>query len=241
MHGRDDTRPLLFVQLHLLAHSRRIDETECPILNVEPHSRTFFTLLLYGNRQRLLARRIDGRRKCGKTLRNRLPEILSLRCDDGLFASIRSRSHPELTQNLLRVMIEIFVDVLPCCPLIENALPVYGGKSILLLLAGRSRRIFFPKDEQIGNNARARSGKRRFGKTQCSDKTRLIGEHTTYTLVILVHCPLGGNGDHKTAGTHLIDHLIQKVIVNAQPLPQIFRIACDDLIAERYVADRKIK
>ena len=70
---------------------------------------------------------------------------------------------------------------------------------------------------------------------------RLICELAAHALIFLVHCPLGCDGDHKSSGAHLVDHLAEKVIMDAQPLPQILRIARDDLIAKRYVADGQIK
>ena len=241
MDGRDHTRPILLGQLRRTAHALRIHKTECPVLYIEAHGCTLLSLLLHGDRQRLGCGRIDTGRKRRQPLSDRRAKILPLGRKDGLLASVRPRPCCKFAQNLLRVVIEILVDVLPCCPLIKNAVPVHGGKGILLLLSGRTRRIFFPKDEQIGDHARTRSGKRRLRQPQRRHKARLVREHRAHALLALVHRPLRGDCDHKTAGAYLVDHLVQKVVMDTQPLPQIFRIARDDFIAERHVADGKIE
>ena len=241
MDGRNHARPILLGHLRHTARALRIHKTECPILYIEAHRGALSLLLLHRNGQRLRGGRIDASRKRRQTLSDRSTKILPLGRKNGLLAPVCPRPRGELPQHLCAVVIKILVDVLPSRRVIDNTLPVHGGKSILLLLGGRTRRIFFPKDKQIGNNACARSRKRRFGKTQRSDKTRLIGEHTAYTLVILVHCPLRGDRDHKSPGAHLVNHLVQKVVMDTQPLAEVFRIARDDLIAKRHVADGKIE
>ena len=241
MDGRDHTRPILLGQLRRTAHALRIHKTEFPVLYIEAHGCTLLSLLLHRDRQRLRGGRIDTGRKRRQTLSDRSTKILPLGRNDGLLAPVCPRPRGELPQHLCAVVIKILVDVLPCCPLIKNAVPVHGGKGILLLLSGRTRRIFFPKDEQIGDYARTRSGKRRLRQPQRRHKARLVREHRAHALLALVHCSLRCDCDHKSPWAHLVNHLVQKVVMDTQPLAEVFRIARDDLIAKRHVADGKIK
>ena len=93
----------------------------------------------------------------------------------------------------------------------------------------------------VGSHFRTRIClKRIVRQTNCSQKLGSLCNIFSYGCVFLVHCPLRCDKCNHTAGTHLIQSLAEKIIVN-QKVIFIVPLIADLKLSERNIADCHIK
>ena len=78
------------------------------------------------------------------------------------------------------------------------------------------------------------------GQTDSSQQLGALGKIAAHGGVLGVHSIAGGHKGHHTAGTHLVQRLGEKVVVNTE-IQLVVGFVVDLILTERHIADGKIK